>query len=199
MPTYARSSSRRPPNTYSRSTGRTSPARSRRSTARCKRRALRSPELPMCAPCPKERAVRTRSATLSALALLVAVPAAAQANGPPRLRVENPAALAKERRAAAAGEAPGPSAPATSPQQGTFASGGLNKPGLGAGDNASADQGSPPDTTGAIGPAHYMEVVNSRVAAYSRATLGQIGSSVALGAFVGAPGDFVFDPQIQWD
>jgi len=153
----------------------------------------------MSAPGAKECSVPTRAAALCSLAVLLVAPVAAQAKGPPRLRVENPAALAHDRRVAAAGEAPGPSQPSSAPQQGTFASGGLNQPGLSAGDNVSADQGSPPDTTGAIGPNQYVEFVNSRVAFYNRA-LGIIGSSVRLSDFVGAPSTHVvFDVQIQWD
>ena len=51
---------------------------------------------------------------------------------------------------------------------------GRNQPGLGATDNSPANQGSPPDTTGAIGPDHYVEMVNSKVAVYARANLGLV-------------------------
>src|SRR5438132_1651087 len=98
----------------------------------------------------KECAVRPRS-FLVALALLLVVPVPASAAPPRRLRVENPAALSQARRAAAAGEAVGPSAPASSPQRGTVVSGALNQPGLSEGNNDSADEGTPADTTGAIG------------------------------------------------
>jgi hypothetical protein len=76
--------------------------------------------------------------------------------------------------------------------------GGLNQPGLGATDNSFANQGTPPDTTGAIGPAHYVEFVNSKVGVYGRSNLGLVGSR-DLDAFAGRSGDDVFDPQIQWD
>jgi PKD repeat protein len=72
--------------------------------------------------------------------------------------------------------------------------GGLNPPGLSSSDNA-ANQG-PPDTTGAIGPSNYVEIVNSRVAVYSR-SLGLVAST-GLDTLAGiSPG--TSDPQIEWD
>jgi hypothetical protein len=76
--------------------------------------------------------------------------------------------------------------------------GGLNQPGLAATDNSAANQGTPPDTTGAIGPAHYLEFVNSKVGVYDRSNLALL-SSRDLDAFTGRAGESVFDPQIQWD
>jgi hypothetical protein len=56
----------------------------------------------------------------------------------------------------------------------------------------------PPDSTGAIGPNHYVEMVNQQIGVYDR-TLALLGSS-DNGAFMGAPaGLTVTDPQIQWD
>ena len=56
----------------------------------------------------------------------------------------------------------------------------------------------PPDSTGAIGPNHYVEMVNQQIGVYDR-SLTLLGSS-DLGAFMGAPaGLTVTDPQIQWD
>jgi hypothetical protein len=152
---------------------------------------------------------RRRPAPLGAAALVVlaaalAAPAAAQARRSIPLRVQDPSALSHERRAAAAGEATGPSAsqatsPSTSPSPSTPVSGGLNQQGLIASDNDAADLGSPPDTTGVISPSFYLEIVNSRVRVYSRTTLAPFGASIPLSNFVGFPGDDVFDPQIQWD
>jgi hypothetical protein len=76
--------------------------------------------------------------------------------------------------------------------------GGLNQAGLAATDNSAANQGTPPDTTGAIGPNHYVEFVNSKVRVFNSAALGAV-SSADLDTFVGKAGDSVFDPQIQWD
>ena len=56
----------------------------------------------------------------------------------------------------------------------------------------------PPDTTGAIGPAHYVEATNDEVRVYDRATGAQV-DSIGLPAFLGVPGDDVTDPQILWD
>lgn len=75
---------------------------------------------------------------------------------------------------------------------------GLNQPGLGATDNSAANQGTPPDTTGAIGPSHYVEFVNSKVGVYNRTNLGLL-ASLNLDAFAGRSGQEVFDPQIKWD
>jgi PKD repeat protein len=77
--------------------------------------------------------------------------------------------------------------------------GSLNAPGLSAAGQITAFgvDVTPPDTTGAIGPNHYVEFVNSEVAAYSRATLAQVGSSVSLSTFVG--GTEVCDPQVKYD
>jgi len=75
--------------------------------------------------------------------------------------------------------------------------GSLNTPGL------SAGNASPSDSTGAIGPANYLEVVNSRVAVFDRNLLPVNASGqpdqAALDAFVNLPGWDVGDPQIQWD
>jgi hypothetical protein len=68
----------------------------------------------------------------------------------------------------------------------------LNQPGLGAGSNT------PSDSTGAIGPTHYTEVVNAQVGLFDR-TLAGVGSA-SLSTFTGAAaGVNVGDPQIQWD
>jgi PKD repeat protein len=55
----------------------------------------------------------------------------------------------------------------------------------------------PPDTTGAIGQNHYVEFVNSEVAALERSTLAIVGSPVDLSTFTG--GTEVCDPQIKYD
>jgi hypothetical protein len=75
--------------------------------------------------------------------------------------------------------------------------GGLDRPGMSAAE--SAGEFTPPDTTGAIGPGNYLEVVNGTgIAAYDR-SLNAVSGPVSLGEFIGAPLDEVFDPQIQWD
>jgi hypothetical protein len=79
----------------------------------------------------------------------------------------------------------------TSPRIAVY--GTLNKPGL----TASAAGGwTPPDSTGAIGTTHYVEMANSSVAVYNR-SLGFV-SSATLNAFTGQTGSLC-DPQIQWD
>src|SRR5438270_13933480 len=110
-------------------------------------------------------------------------------------RTKNPAAEgdAKQRHA----REPAPRrAPSAAPNTAVFGS--LNAGGLSATDNTAANQGTPPDTTGAIGPSHYVEFVNSKVRAYTRASLSTV-STADLATFVGKSGDSVFDPQIQFD
>src|SRR5205823_9837070 len=63
------------------------------------------------------------------------------------------------------GSGPRLSAPLTSVYNG------LDKAALRAGDNNIFNDGAPPDTTGAIGPNDYVEIVNSIVAAYDRSDL----------------------------
>ena len=74
---------------------------------------------------------------------------------------------------------------------------GLNQPGLSAADESWSV--TPPDSTGAIGPTRYVEIVNQLVGVYDRSNLARL-SLVALGTFVGAPGGITTsDPQIEWD
>jgi hypothetical protein len=74
-------------------------------------------------------------------------------------------------------------------------SGTLNKPGLTA---AGTQQSTPPDSTGAIGLNHYVEMANSDIAVYDRSL--NLVSSATLDAFIGAAAGVPFcDPQIQWD
>lgn len=85
-----------------------------------------------------------------------------------------------------------PRSPSFGPRAALFA--GLNKAGM-----ASAGTTTPPDTTGAIGPGHYLEFVNGTgITAYDR-NLNPVAGPVALEDFIGFPSDSVFDPQIQWD
>jgi len=116
------------------------------------------------------------------------------------LRSMHPDALREAKRkadaaAALASTTPQPSAPAVSPAAALY--NGLDQPGLSA-----ADEGygaTPPDTTGAIGPTRYVEMVNQLVGVYDRNTLALI-SSQDLASFVGAPaGVSTSDPQVQWD
>lgn len=69
---------------------------------------------------------------------------------------------------------------------------GLNQAGLG------PTNSSPPDTTGAIGPTHYVEMVNTKIGVFDRTNLNPV-SSAEIDAFTGFSGNNVFDPQIQWD
>ena len=116
------------------------------------------------------------------------------------LRTMHPEALkaAKERAAAAAAPTSAgaqPTAAAATPTGTIF--NGLNKPGLSAADEGNA--ATPPDTTGAIGPTRYVEMVNQLVGVYDRSTLALI-SSLDFGTFAHVPSGLgTSDPQIQWD
>ncbi len=56
----------------------------------------------------------------------------------------------------------------------------------------------PPDSTGAIGPNNYVEMVNQQIGVYDRSL--HLISSSDNGTFMGAPSNLsVTDPQIQWD
>jgi hypothetical protein len=126
-------------------------------------------------------------------------PARKQAHRPKVPSVEK---LKKGKSDAAHGRAPspGPSPGGAGIAPNAVAAGGMNQPGLGATDNSPANQGTPPDTTGAIGPKHYVEFVNSKVGVYDRnAPTLSLVSSRDLDAFTGRAGQNVFDPQIQWD
>jgi hypothetical protein len=109
------------------------------------------------------------------------------------LRALDPGALraAKLRAAAIASQGSrGPSVATGAPLAGFFNN--LNSPGL---NNYSV---APPDSTGAIGPNHYIEMVNQDVGVYDR-NLNLLGST-DNGTFMGTGGSgSVSDPQIQWD
>jgi hypothetical protein len=56
----------------------------------------------------------------------------------------------------------------------------------------------PPDSTGAIGPNNYIEMVNQQIGVYDRSL--KLISSTDNGTFTGAGASLtVTDPQIQWD
>lgn len=65
-------------------------------------------------------------------------------------------------------------------------------------DGLAAQNGSPPDTTGAIGPVSYIQTVNSRAAIYNRSGVQlAIGTLNNLAGYSSAPNSF--DPQMIWD
>ena len=74
---------------------------------------------------------------------------------------------------------------------------GLNKPGENAGLSGNLG-GTPPDSTGAIGPSNYVEMVNSSIAVYDRSL--NLVTRATFDNFVGQPsGVPLCDPQIEWD
>ncbi|TMK42610.1 MAG: PKD domain-containing protein [Actinobacteria bacterium] len=113
-----------------------------------------------------------------------------------------PSALyAQQKRAAAARAASGPRA-ASSPQtpHAAVVFDGLNTPGLAASDVAPSNRLTPPDTTGAIGLNHYVEVVNHEIAVYNRATL--VSPALReLNVFTAssAASTGVCDPNVKYD
>jgi PKD repeat protein len=142
--------------------------------------------------------------------LLPAGPPATTAPGQPRafpLLVRNPAALARAGRAPAGPGATWPSRSAASSPGAqpavaqTAVFGGLSASGASAAQQISTfGEGSdttPPDTTGAIGPNDYVEMVNAEIVVYDRANLAQIGSPVDVASFTG--GVSPCDVQIKYD
>jgi hypothetical protein len=75
---------------------------------------------------------------------------------------------------------------------------GLNQPGLGFADNGPSQQ-SPPDTTGSIGPNHYVEIINSVVGVYKRTDLSQVSKASFTTWLQLNPSVPLCDPQMQWD
>jgi hypothetical protein len=69
----------------------------------------------------------------------------------------------------------------------------INEPGLTRNDNGAYV----PDTTGGIGPKHYIEMTNGKIAVYDRKNLRLISSANTNTEF--QPGGSFIDPQIQWD
>jgi hypothetical protein len=55
----------------------------------------------------------------------------------------------------------------------------------------------PPDTHGAVGPNHYVQVTNSRITRFSKT--GTLLSSVSLASFFGYTLTTVFDPRVIYD
>jgi fibronectin type 3 domain-containing protein len=103
-----------------------------------------------------------------------------------------PGALSAAKLRAAAQLSVGQRQPVTNALPSTGLFNGLNQPGL------SDYAVTPPDSTGAIGPNHYVEMVNQYVGVHNRA-LAQV-STTDMGTFTGASlSDIVSDPQIQWD
>jgi uncharacterized repeat protein (TIGR02543 family) len=79
----------------------------------------------------------------------------------------------------------------------TAVSGTLNQPGL---DSSDPFNGStPPDTTGAIGPSNYVEMVNSEIGVWSSSNLSSAPTTLDQASFVGDPAGSTCDGQIQWD
>jgi len=126
-------------------------------------------------------------------ALGLGVPSTTRPFFAPPFRTLDPGALraAKLRATAiAARGSRGRSTATATPLAGFFNN--LNSPGL------SDYSVAPPDTTGAIGPNNYIEMVNQVIGVYDR-SLNQV-SSTDNGSFVGAGATVtVSDPQIQWD
>ena len=57
----------------------------------------------------------------------------------------------------------------------------------------------PPDTTGAIGPSHYVEMVNSTIGIYDRNLNSIIQQKFTTFFGLGDPNNRYCDPQVEWD
>jgi PKD repeat protein len=115
------------------------------------------------------------------------------------------AQLARSRQARLGVTSPGVASPSRASAPGAAVVGSLDQPGVTAAEQIATfgEKGdiTPPDTTGAIGPEDYVELVNSEIVAYARADLKRVGEAKDITEFVGdkkAGGD-VCDPQIKYD
>jgi hypothetical protein len=162
---------------------------------------LVSPTIAVAAPRPADPSTPVSTAApRTAVGTLAASPMTS--SGPPRLHAPGQAQpfltfdsgkLRAAKLRAAARSSVGSRAPlprVAQPEVGLF--NGLNKAGLG--NNLLA---TPPDATGAIGPTHYVEMVNQAIGVYDR-NLNSV-SSTDLGTFTLAANWTVTDPQVQWD
>lgn len=80
--------------------------------------------------------------------------------------------------------------------------GALNQPGLAASDAPNLSEGgpfTPPDTTGAIGPSNYVEMVNSEIGVYDSSDLTASPTTLDQASFFGDATASTCDGQIQWD
>lgn len=130
--------------------------------------------------------------------------AAASAASHPPLPLNAAELRAAKARSAERYRAHRPSAralPSSSPR-GATVTGGLNKPGLG---NPPTNDRAPSDSTGAVGPNHYVEMVNAKIGVFDRHTLSLVNSQ-SFEDFIKHPEDNgfddnsgPFDPQMIWD
>jgi len=115
----------------------------------------------------------------------------------PPFRTKNPAALRAAKLKAGGAPPRGTASPKAAAPNAAALFNGLNSPGLSAADEGF--QPTPPDSTGAIGPTRYVEMVNQLVGVYDRGNLTLV-SSTDLGTFTGTPSSLATsDPQVQWD
>ena len=110
---------------------------------------------------------------------------------PARTRARKAAAIRRYRRTLR--RTRGRKAPLTPRRAKATVFSGINAPGI-------SDTGSSPsDSTGAIGPAQYLEIVNGRISVYDRSSMVPAVSTADQDAFMGTPSGASGDPQIQWD
>ena len=143
---------------------------------------------------PISATIRSAVGTLTPHALQPGQPRVRKGNAVMPFHTLAPGALQAAKLRAAAHVSVGqrrPLAPVQLPLTGLF--NGLNGGGL------SDYSATPPDTTGAIGPTRYVEMVNQEIGVFDRSNLALLSSS-DNGTFTGASLlDSVSDPQIQWD
>src|SRR5205823_2687818 len=57
----------------------------------------------------------------------------------------------------------------------------------------------PPDTHGAVGKTHFVEVTNSHIRMYNKATPPALVKNVSLATFFGYTTEVIFDPRVVYD
>jgi hypothetical protein len=131
-------------------------------------------------------------AVLAAVFSLSVLPTAGARDGGARVVGTRPLNAERYRELKAAAAAHASTTTAASPQEA-----GGSSPSVVAGfEGEQAESLTPPDTTGALGPTRYVELVNSRIGIYRRN--GVRLSSVTLNELMGKD-TFLFDPQVIWD
>lgn len=137
----------------------------------------------------------------------MAADAAKEAAGPPppvRRKIFRPTIGAaahqalKAKAATTAGQQAelAPSAESAAPQAPTTLTNPVNFEGV---DSITAGNLRPPDTEGAVGPNHFVEITNSHIDIYQKAAPNTKVSGVSLSSFFGYATKLLFDPRVVYD
>lgn len=142
--------------------------------------------------------IRTRKQMEAAAALAAPAPAPPGREIP--FRPTRGEAAYKADKAAAAREravqSPAPESKSAAPLAPTTLTGTINFEGV---DSVTAGNLTPPDTHGAVGLNHFVEITNSHVDIYPKAAPNTRVNSLPLSAFFGYTSQLLFDPRVVYD